>query len=64
MGLPVQRGLQQEVQMPMAKFEECGPEGQVYLAECARTNRLVGIAIIVMLALLGAGIYLAMLVLG
>jgi hypothetical protein len=50
--------------MPMAKFEECGPEGEVYLAECARTNRLVGIAIIVMLALLVGGLYLAMLLLG
>lgn len=50
--------------MPMAKFEECGPEGEVYLAECARTNRLVGIAIIVMLALLVGGLYLVMLLLG
>jgi hypothetical protein len=55
---------QREVQMPMAKFEKCGPEGEVYLAECARTNRLVGIAIILMLALLGAGVYLAMMMLG
>jgi hypothetical protein len=50
--------------MPMAKFEKCGPEGDVYLAECARTNRLVGIAIILMLALLAAGLFLATKLLG
>jgi len=43
------------------KHEGCGAE--LYEAECARTNSQLKIAILVMLALLGLAIHLAMQVL-
>lgn len=50
--------------MLMAKTEERGRDAEMYLDECARTNRQVMVAIVVMLALLAAGIHLAMKLLG